>query len=68
MLTITIIILLLTCVISFTAFSNEKITNDLIFYPTAVTNNKQWYRFITCGFIHADIMHLAFNIDRKSVV
>ena len=62
MLTITIIILLLTCVISFTAFSNEKITNDLIFYPTAVTNNKQWYRFITCGFIHADIMHLAFNM------
>ena len=62
MLTITLIILLLTCVISFTAFSNEKIINDLIFYPTAVTNHNQWYRFITCGFIHADIMHLAFNM------
>lgn len=62
MLTITLIILLLTCVISFTAFSNEKITNDLIFYPTAVTNHHQWYRFITCGFIHADFMHLAFNM------
>jgi membrane associated rhomboid family serine protease len=62
MLTITLIILLLTCVISFTAFSNEKITNDMIFYPTAVTNHNQWYRFITCGFIHADFMHLAFNM------
>ena len=62
MLTVTLIILVLTCVISFTAFSNEKITNDLIFYPTAVTNHNQWYRFITCGFIHADIMHLAFNM------
>lgn len=62
MLTVTLIILLLTCVISFVAFSNEKITNDLIFYPTAVTNQNQWYRFITCGFIHADIMHLAFNM------
>lgn len=62
MLTITLIILLLTCVISFTAFSNEKITNDMIFYPTAVTNHHQWYRFITCGFIHADFMHLAFNM------
>ncbi len=62
MLTVTLIILLLTCVISFTAFSNEKIINDLIFYPTAVTNHKQWYRFVTCGFIHADIMHLAFNM------
>lgn len=62
MLTITLIILLLTCVISFTAFSNEKVTNDLIFYPTAITNHNQWYRFISCGFIHADFMHLAFNM------
>ncbi|MCW3086724.1 MAG: Rhomboid family intrarane serine protease [Sediminibacterium sp.] len=60
--TVTIIILLLTCVISFTAFSNEKITEDLIFYPPAITNRNQWYRFITCGFIHADFMHLAFNM------
>ena len=36
--------------------------NDLIFYPPAVTHNKQYYRFITCGFIHADFMHLAFNM------
>jgi membrane associated rhomboid family serine protease len=62
MISITLVILLLTCVISFTAFSNEKIINDLIFYPTAVTNRNQWYRFITCGFIHADFMHLAFNM------
>jgi membrane associated rhomboid family serine protease len=61
-LTATIIILLLTCVISFTAFSNEKITQDLIFYPTAVSNRNQWYRFITSGFIHADFLHLAFNM------
>jgi membrane associated rhomboid family serine protease len=60
--TVTLIILLLTCVISFAAFSNERLTNDLIFYPPAVTNNNQWYRFITCGLIHADFMHLAFNM------
>lgn len=62
MLSITLIILLLTCLISFTAFSNDNITNELIFYPTAISRNNQWYRFITCGFIHADIMHLAFNM------
>jgi membrane associated rhomboid family serine protease len=62
MITITIIILLLTCVISFAAFSNEKLVSDLIFYPPAITNRNQWYRFITCGFIHADFMHLAFNM------
>lgn len=62
MITITLAIVALTCVISFTAFSNEKVINDLIFYPPAISNSNQWYRFITCGFIHADIMHLAFNM------
>lgn len=62
MITITIAILAITCIVSFTAFSNEKITEDLIFYPPAITNRNQWYRFVTCGFIHADIMHLAFNM------
>lgn len=60
--TITLIILLLTCIISFTAFSNEKLMDDLIFYPPAISNRHQWYRFITNGFIHADLTHLAFNM------
>ena len=62
MITVTIVILAITCIVSFTAFSNEKIMEDLIFYPPAVTNQNQWYRFITSGFIHADILHLAFNM------
>jgi membrane associated rhomboid family serine protease len=36
--------------------------NDLIFYPPAITSDRQYYRFITCGFIHADFLHLAFNM------
>jgi membrane associated rhomboid family serine protease len=59
---ITLIILILTCIISFTAFSNQRIIDDLIFYPPAITNRNQWYRFITNGFIHADLGHLAFNM------
>ncbi|HRE52084.1 MAG TPA: rhomboid family intramembrane serine protease [Flavitalea sp.] len=62
MLSITLIIVILTAVISFTAFRNEKVLNDMIFYPPAITHNKQYYRFFTCGFIHADIAHLAFNM------
>jgi membrane associated rhomboid family serine protease len=59
---ITIAIVVITAIISFTAFSNQKIIDDLIFYPPAITRRNQWYRFITCGLIHADIAHLAFNM------
>ena len=62
MISVTTAILAITCVVSFMSFSNHKLLNDLIFYPPAITHENQWYRFITCGFIHADIMHLAFNM------
>src|SRR5215213_2085381 len=60
--TLTLIIIIITCLVSVTAFSNEKIYNDFIFYPPAITHNKQWYRFFTCGLIHADFMHLILNM------
>jgi membrane associated rhomboid family serine protease len=60
--TITLIIIIITVLVSVTAFSNDKIYNDLIFDPPAVTYNKQWYRFLTCGLIHADYGHLFFNM------
>jgi len=59
---ITLIIIIITAVISISSFNNQKINNDLIFYPPAITKQHQWHRFITCGFIHADWMHLAFNM------
>ncbi len=61
-LTITLIIIILTGIISFTAFNSQKIIDDLIFYPPAITRQHQWYRFFTCGLIHADITHLLFNM------
>jgi membrane associated rhomboid family serine protease len=59
---ITLAIVIITCGISITGFYNQKVIDDLIFYPPAITNRKQWYRFITHGFIHANIPHLAFNM------
>src|SRR3954462_10713230 len=59
---ITLIIIIITVLVSITAFSNEKIFNDFIFDPPAVTLKKQWYRFFTCGLIHADYGHLIFNM------
>ena len=33
-----------------------------IFQPYAVQRDNSWYRFITSGFLHADMMHLFFNM------
>ena len=58
---ITLIIVILTAIISVTGFSNQKVMNDLIFYPPYVKKG-QVYRFITHGLIHADPAHLIFNM------
>jgi membrane associated rhomboid family serine protease len=58
---VTLVIIIITCLISIGGFSQQKIIDDLIFYPPAIRRN-QYYRFISHGFIHADIAHLAFNM------
>jgi membrane associated rhomboid family serine protease len=62
MLSVTLIILLATCLVSFLAFSNDRLLHDLIFHPPAVVHQRQWYRFFSSGLIHADFLHLAFNM------
>jgi len=59
---LTYILIGITVITSLMALQNEKLKNDLIFFPPAVTVHKQWWRFITCGFIHSNIQHLAFNM------
>ena len=59
---ITLVLVLANLAVSIPAFNNSKLMNDLIFYPPAIANNNQYYRFITHGFLHADIAHLAFNM------
>ena len=61
-LSITVIIIIVTTLVSISGFSSHKIIDDLIFYPPAVTHQKQWWRFFTCGLIHADIGHLILNM------
>ncbi len=59
--TITLIIVIITAIISITAFNNQRIIDDLVFYPPAI-NRGQWYRFFGCGLVHADYFHLIFNM------
>ena len=62
MISITLIIIITTVIVSLIAFNNQQVMDNLIFNPPAVSEKNQYYRFITCGFIHADIAHLAFNM------
>ena|ERR1035437_2754106 len=62
MISITLIIIISTVIVSVIAFNNQQVMDNLIFYPPAVSEKNQYYRFITCGFIHADVGHLAFNM------
>jgi membrane associated rhomboid family serine protease len=59
---ITLSIVIITCVITLTGFKNGKVVDELIFWPPAISKKHQYYRFITCGLIHADYMHLIFNM------
>jgi membrane associated rhomboid family serine protease len=60
--TVTIVIIAVTAIVSFIALSNQALLNKLIFYPPAVTERNEWYRFFTSGIIHADLPHLIFNM------
>jgi membrane associated rhomboid family serine protease len=62
MFSFTVVVVVLTCIISLAAFNSSKILDDLIFWPPAISMRHQYYRFITCGFIHADFLHLLFNM------
>ncbi|HVZ55245.1 MAG TPA: rhomboid family intramembrane serine protease [Chitinophagaceae bacterium] len=61
-LSFTLIIIIITCLVSLGAFSSPRMMNDLIFYPPAISRQNQWYRFFSCGLIHADFGHLLFNM------
>jgi membrane associated rhomboid family serine protease len=53
---------LVTVGVSILAFNNREILNKLIMYPYIMVRQNQWYRIITHAFIHADWMHLIFNM------
>lgn len=57
----TTLIIIITVIVSLMAWQNKALFNRLIFYPPAI-NKGQWDRFVTHGFIHADSMHLLFNM------
>ncbi|OAV09186.1 Rhomboid family protein [Moraxella catarrhalis] len=57
----TTVIIIITVIISIAAWQSRPLLERLIFYPPAV-NKGQYDRLLTHGFIHANGMHLLFNM------
>ena len=59
---ITLILIAITVVVSLLALNNRRVADRLILWPPAIDKLHQYDRLITHGFIHADFMHLFFNM------
>ena len=59
---ITYIIIAITVVFSLGAMENFSLKNKMMFNAYMIQHRKEWYRFFSNGLIHADFMHLAFNM------
>ena len=59
---VTLAIIIATCLVSFPAFGNPKMLNDLLFWPYRIARNGEYHRFLSGGAIHADSLHLIFNM------
>ncbi|MFM9948896.1 MAG: rhomboid family intramembrane serine protease [Saprospiraceae bacterium] len=62
MISLTLVLVIMTALISYQAFSRDRMMNELAFHPASIREFGQWYRFITNGFIHADWGHLIINM------
>ena len=60
--TITIIIIVVTSLISISAFSDGRVFSALLFEPYVIKVRNEWYRFFTHAFIHSNWPHLLVNM------
>src|SRR4026208_1234152 len=49
-------------IFSLAAFSSKELMGKAIFNPYDIHEKREWWRFVTSGFIHADMMHLFVNM------
>lgn len=59
---VTIAIVIITSAVSLINMQNSEFKDLYMFNAWAIKNRRQWYRFFTGGLLHADFMHLGFNM------
>ncbi|MFK7773884.1 MAG: rhomboid family intramembrane serine protease [Saprospiraceae bacterium] len=60
--TLTLIIIIFTCMISYQAFNDSAMRNKFVMHPASVKEFGQYYRFLTSGFLHGSWLHLGINM------
>lgn len=60
--TIGLLIVLVTCLISFSAFRRELLLARYAFAVDGILIHKEYSRLVSAGFVHADWRHLLFNM------
>lgn len=59
---LTLIIIAVTVVVSMYAFNQADTMRRFMMNPYLIGSRRQYYRFVTSGFIHNDHMHLIWNM------
>ena len=60
---VSLLILIVTIGFGFyTLLSNEEMLRKMMLHPYSVVHENKWYQLITSSFVHADLVHLMFNM------
>lgn len=59
---IVIVIIAVTCIVSYMGLNDMKMFEKYKFNVAAINNRKEYFRLISSAFLHADFMHLFFNM------
>ncbi|KRB08712.1 rhomboid family intramembrane serine protease [Lysobacter sp. Root690] len=59
---ITYVLIAVTVLVSWQAFEKRRLYERLVLWPPGVERLRQYDRLLTHGFVHADWMHLLFNM------
>ncbi len=58
---LTLILIMAIMGFSILAFQDNNLRERYLFYPYLMRSDRSYWRFLSCGFVHADYMHLFMN-------
>ena len=62
LLSLSVILIVFTSLVSYYALNNYSTFEKASFRPYRIRYNREWWRWVTNGFIHIDYMHLFVNM------